>query len=1564
MEITEINETANTISGKATPNKEVYIYGGNDYEWDELTVPVNNLGNWLADFKGRVDLIPGTDGWAEEYDGQGNMTSIPWNIPNPHFEVDLLFEQVFGYEWPPNTPITVNIDGRTWTNTSNNNGYVSFESGSIRIHLGSVITMTDGITIRTHTVSLKITEIDQNTNTISGIAAPGSEILAQYFDSYWNGFWLEPVDETGEWVADFTWLQEFTPGLEGRICAYDIQGNFSTGIWYVADPTFEVNPQEDSIWAYKWPLNTTLTLSIEGEDMQWTAQSPNFMYYTIFYIDNFDIQPGQTLTITGGGYTRTHTVSYLSITNIDQAKDTVSGIATPNTEIKVIAWDTLNWVYKYPMSDSQGAWTANFKGSVDIKPGVNGWAYEFDTQGNSTEISWVVPNPTIQVYVNEDRIEGDMWPPYTDITINIGSNSWTITSYSSGDFRLYFNNFAIQKGQKVTVTGGGYTRTHTVTNLEVTQVIEATNVVKGKATPNNNVEVLACGDKWCYEKTTSVDSKGNWSVNFTDTLNFKPGTVGWAYEYDATGNATVYNFFLPDPIFTIYPQFDEISGRYWPPNAEVTLTIDDTHTFTATSDSGGGNVYFYDLDFDIQTGQVIKLTSGTYSRTHKVNLELTEVDWEADRVTGLATPNSTVEVFARNPQDYKQLNPVADSEGTWLADFSGLLDFGNGTYGYAEDYDTQGNSTRVSWDLSSPGIWSDEGVTFTVGEQAEFTIKTFGDPAPSITYQGALPGGITFTDQGNGTAKLAGTSQPGTGGVYPLTITAENEFGEDTQSFTLTVNEAPTFTSANNTTFSVDNPGEFTITTSGQPHPAITYKGTLPGGITFADQGNGTAKLSGTPEEGTNGTYKLTLTASNGLEPKAVQTFTLTINEAPVFTSADSKTFQIGKSSIFLVTTSGKPAPALTYEGMLPDGLTFEDSGTGMAFLYGTPASATAGTYYLTFIANNGIHTAVQQPFTLTIQGFAGCATQTSIPQAECEAITALFALNGAGWTQKTNWLETDDPADWYGVTVENGHVVGINLSSNNLVGELPTEIGNLVHLQSLILAGNKLEGSISPSIFELTDLATLDLGSNRFTGTIPHAVGNLTNLVELKLNNNRLTGQIPPELGALENLETLRLGRNQLSGEIPGSFENLINLMDLFLNDNQLTGAIPAFLGDLANLEKLNLQNNQFSGPVPGSLEALERLTFLALDFNRLKVPAEPETLADFLSTLNPGWEDTQAIDETIDEDGGTITSRDGDIEVTIDEGTFEDEVMFNLVPQPEPTQDIGNFGFAGNSFQLTAKKGEEPIIGQLDTPFTVRINYAEEELGGVPEEEIILYYWNTDDKEWKDVLSACSEGDYQRNLAENWFQVPICHLSEFSTLGPVAPVFTSGSTATFTVGKPGEFIIEAGGKPYPEFSIEGGVFPTGITLQDHGDGTATLAGSPASGSGGIYEVTIKASNDIGDIYQTFTIIVQEKPTITSDNTTTFTEGISGTFTIEINGYPNAQVAFGGKLPEGISLTDHGDGTAILSGTPAKGSAGTYQLAFKANNNAGYSEIQTFLLEIMPSEDTGVKIFLPLIKR
>jgi large repetitive protein len=288
---------------------------------------------------------------------------------------------------------------------------------------------------------------------------------------------------------------------------------------------------------------------------------------------------------------------------------------------------------------------------------------------------------------------------------------------------------------------------------------------------------------------------------------------------------------------------------------------------------------------------------------------------------------------------------------------------------------TGGSATPVTQTFTltitqSPAITSAAATTFGLGGPGTFTVTTTGFPAPTLSSSGALPAGVTFTDNGNGTATLAGTPAPGSGGTYPLTISAANGNTPDAiQSFVLTVNSSPAFTSANATTFTVGAAGTFAITTIATP-PVTSIARTgaaLPTGVTYVDHGNGTATLAGTPAAGTGGTYVLTLTAANGVGTNAVQTFTLTVRQAPAITSAAATTFTVGAAGSFAVTTTGFPAAGLTVTGALPSGVTFVDNGNGSGSLAGTPAAGTGGTYPLSITAANGVGSNAVQSFTLTV---------------------------------------------------------------------------------------------------------------------------------------------------------------------------------------------------------------------------------------------------------------------------------------------------------------------------------------------------------------------------------------------------------------------------------------------------------------------------------------------------------------------------------------------------------------------------------------------------------------------
>ena len=170
-----------------------------------------------------------------------------------------------------------------------------------------------------------------------------------------------------------------------------------------------------------------------------------------------------------------------------------------------------------------------------------------------------------------------------------------------------------------------------------------------------------------------------------------------------------------------------------------------------------------------------------------------------------------------------------------------------------------------------------------MGTPGTFTVTTTGIPTPTLSETGALPTGVTFVDNRNGTATLAGTPAAGTGGTYPLTITAANGVAARRHP-ELHADGRPAPGAGDHqrqpaTTFTVGTAGTFTVTTTGFPTPTLTETGALPTGVTFVDNHDGTPR-SRHPGGGHRRHLPLTITAANGVGSDATQSFTLTVNPA------------------------------------------------------------------------------------------------------------------------------------------------------------------------------------------------------------------------------------------------------------------------------------------------------------------------------------------------------------------------------------------------------------------------------------------------------------------------------------------------------------------------------------------------------------------------------------------------------------------------------------------------------------------------------------------------------------
>ncbi|KAK7279578.1 hypothetical protein RJT34_24631 [Clitoria ternatea] len=186
-------------------------------------------------------------------------------------------------------------------------------------------------------------------------------------------------------------------------------------------------------------------------------------------------------------------------------------------------------------------------------------------------------------------------------------------------------------------------------------------------------------------------------------------------------------------------------------------------------------------------------------------------------------------------------------------------------------------------------------------------------------------------------------------------------------------------------------------------------------------------------------------------------------------------------------------------------------------------------------------------------------------------------------------------------------------LLENGVTGEIPPDIGNLTKLKKLVLSGNYFIGRIPDVFGGMNELLIFDLSRNSLSGKLPLSLGSLTSALKLDVSHNHLDGNLPNEFANLKNLTLMDLRNNRFSGGLTLSFQEMNSLEEMVLSNNPLGGDIRILKWEnLKNLTILELSNMGLAGEIPESISELKRLRFLGLSDNNLtgNLPSKLETL------------------------------------------------------------------------------------------------------------------------------------------------------------------------------------------------------------------------------------------------------------------------------------------------------------------------------------------------------------------
>ena len=659
--VTLISVDLDTISGTGTPDTEISVGIHDDCPGCWQGIISDGFGDWTADFSGDYDLVPGSDGYIDEYDADGDVTYIQWRIPNPLFDAYLSDPIIEAYDWPEGADLYVcigsagypaSIDPLAWTTECDlfqDNQTVpppdgmytqlTFDTSPYDMVHGDYVTVSDGVTAKYHQLTeLVLLAVNPDTDVVSGTAASGEEIGVWISDC--GAFQLVTTDPGGDWAVDFTGTCDIAPGISGIAFEKDADGNATLINWHVPNPQIHAQPQFEWIYGNDWPDGDLVYVCVDSTGFTGDPTNPlNCDVYhgtalseynpdaqqteAPFDLDGEDLQPGHYITMSDGVTLKELLVSGNHVTLISVDLDTISGTGTPDTEISVGIHDDCPGCWRGLVSDGSGDWTADFSGDYDLVPGSNGYIDEYDADGDVTYIQWRIPNPYISAEPFIDKVYGVDWLAASEVYVCIDDVAYAPgsdpTLWTVGDCSLYLDSMIatpapwnstyymvefdlngildLTAGLFITKSDGVHLKTHQVTDLNVLGTDHNNQLVFGTAEPVSDIHQTMFGDYPDFTVVANPD--GTWSADYSGFPGWEYGTQGNAYQRDLDGDQTWITWENFSSRISVNPDEESVHASGWIIESEVNLFVDDSLIDTSIVFPNPENELQGRLEFDL-----------------------------------------------------------------------------------------------------------------------------------------------------------------------------------------------------------------------------------------------------------------------------------------------------------------------------------------------------------------------------------------------------------------------------------------------------------------------------------------------------------------------------------------------------------------------------------------------------------------------------------------------------------------------------------------------------------------------------------------------------------------------------------------------------------------------------------------------------------------------------------------------------------------------------------------------------------------------------------------------------
>ena len=654
---------------------------------------------------------------------------------------------------------------------------------------------------------------------------------------------------------------------------------------------------------------------------------------------------------------------------------------------------------------------------------------------------------------------------------------------------------------------------------------------------------------------------------------------------------------------------------------------------------------------------------------------------------------------------------------------------------------------------------------------------------------------------------------------------------------------SPVFTSPASTSFTQGVRDKFTVTTVGVPAVShLTESGILPAGLRFTDAGDGTAAIAGTPT-GAVGDYPVTLTASNGVPPDASQAFTLHLIAAPraltVSTTADvgNNTGACGDSS---VTTP--PSPLSLREAIC----IANNIGSANPVTITVPA----GTYRLT---HGEFKPGKSKGQNLTIAG-AGSAN-TILDGGHAGRVLNIDWPTVGGITVSISGLTiTNGQDDSFGggailAGSENQPRPDVLRISDSVISNSQSDVGNPNSAGQPGGGLYMLGGALS-----LTNVSVTGNSSNSSpgSGVFYHAVGTASPQ-SLSITGSSFTGNLTANTGSSGTSG----GALGLATDFGGTARYTVNNTSFVGNTATSSGAeLAAGAAIYQQNGNLTVTGSSFTDNMVAGSGALAKAAFYTvgtstLHYNRFTGNAGAAVMTGGSGTVDAteNWWGCNAGPGNPGCDGLSGTGI-----------TTSPRLLLTAVA--DPSHVTGPNGTATINAGLTTDSAGNPVsaanlTGAFDgLPVTFADPPGDATVTDTPGAHTVPLSGGTASIYYHSNTTVGPDDD----------SVSLDNATvEVSIEVDQPPAITSADHATFSAGTAGTFTVTtATGYPSAASLTETGALPAGISFTDNGDGTATIAGTPATDSSGSYSLRIQASNGVSpDPTQSFSLVINQGLTL-----------------------------------------------------------------------------------------------------